>query len=107
MTEWSQKILFIMLDPQKDNARREYVSVSEETIPHVQGPATNDAQSFWDITTVQSRGLQQATKRSLGITANRIDLVTTNVQKKKDCTIHLENGILLSSASSFRALWEQ
>ena len=52
MTECSQRELFMMLDPQKDNARRKQVSVREETISHVQGLATNDAQSSGDITTV-------------------------------------------------------
>ena len=42
----------MMLDPQKDNARRKQVSVREETISHVQELATNDAQSFGDMTTV-------------------------------------------------------
>ena len=52
MTECSQRKLFMMLGPQKDNARRKQVSVREETISHVQGLATNDAQSFGDMTTV-------------------------------------------------------
>ena len=42
----------MMLDPQKDNARRKQVSVREETISHVQELATNDALSFGDMTTV-------------------------------------------------------
>ena len=42
----------MMLDPQKDNVWREQVSVREETTPHVQGPATNDAQSSGDMPTV-------------------------------------------------------
>ena len=52
MTECSQRKLFMMLDPQKDNVWREQVSVREETTPHVQGPATNYAQSSGDMTTV-------------------------------------------------------
>ena len=52
VTECSQMELFMMLDPQKDNARRKQVSVREETTSHVQGLATNDAQSFGDMTTV-------------------------------------------------------
>ena len=52
MTECSQRKLFMMLDPQKDNVWREQVSVREETISHVQELATNDAQSLGDMTTV-------------------------------------------------------
>ena len=52
MTECSQRKLLMMLDPQKDNVWREQVSVREETTPHVQGPATNDAQSSGDMPTV-------------------------------------------------------
>ena len=35
MAECSQRKLFMMLDPQKDNSRRKQVSVREETTPHM------------------------------------------------------------------------
>lgn len=42
-------------------------------------------------TLVQNKGLPVATKQAQAITANRINSVTTTVQKKKNCTIHPEN----------------
>ena len=42
----------MMLDPQKDNVWIGQVNVREEPAPHVQGPATDNAQSSGDMTTV-------------------------------------------------------
>ena len=101
MAECSQRKLFMMLDPQKDNSRRKQVSVREETTPHMQGQATNDAQSFGDMTTVQSRGLQKATSQSQAITANMNASATANIQAEKNCMMQPVNKTVLSSTTIF------
>lgn len=101
MTECSQTKLFMMLDPQKDNARRKKVNIKGETIPHGQGLATNDAQSFGDMTTVWIRGLRTATNWSQAITANINVPATANKHNMKNCMMHPMKEIVLTSTTKF------
>ena len=105
MTECSQRKLLMMLDPQKDNVWREQVSAREETTPHVQEPATNNAQSSEDMTTVQSRGLKMATNWSQAITANMNASATANVQAEKNCMMHPVKEMVLSSTPNSPRVW--